>query len=1080
MKKFLLFLVIAIASISIGLTIYYFSTDNEVILIRNSYLVIEDGDTISTDGLVDFKYRDEHTKLAFSVGDTDGETILTYHEGENFFTTEVGKGGEGKIVIKTTNRNYPELVVNVLVCDGSEDYPYIISSADALSQIGKEGSKYTTSKSYKLGTNIIFPIADNSAWAPIASFSGVIDGNFYTISNITITDESAPVGMESVGFISTLENGAVIKNLYIKDLSIDVKDRANVGSVVGYNKGGTIQTTEVTGVIASTKTNLCYVGGIVGRNESDTNKAHIDRCGFEGKVIVKGFDDSEEPLNHNQVLGGVAGYNYGGVVSESYFRCVGEDQISIGTGLFGGIVGMNEEKDNLSANIYDCYCFLANGVDDMSYSKMGGIVYDNSCTNGTNSVMGNYYYCGENEDGLSKLTNGNIGSTRTRQDKEKISENNNKFFTKEIFGNLAKENFVTYSKMSTNEKRFWAFDSVWEVGPSYPLLNIHSAVGSTYLEEMTDIMSDNVIDTAEDLYSKLKANPTEVYVLRGQKEGDNWVMDFGGLDWVWGDENHPLFAFNGTLVGLTEGVIIKNLKIVNNILASEQEVINIGMFTNTQNAIFSRLHFENATITYDHENVDTRNVSNVGLLAGFAEDNTVYDVTIDGLTVDLAGKNFGGLFGSSKSIADKSYIANVTIKNVDTRNGYFVIAGGFVGENRTVITVDKVGEEFSYNTLENIQLYGNCVGGVAGRNYSTISYIDASGIKFVANENTEQKVFVGQKSIAFGGIAGTNDGNISNVYCNLNAELLSGRNYGISVGGLVGYNTGVLNFGYASGPQIKVTGDYSVYAGGLAGANNGGTILNSVVEKGSIDCSVENHNTKITNLSNVSIVGGLVGFDGKTTNNFSITGCVSYIKSLKGAFVGGLVGDANGIIEKSHSGNQSRTVTIKGFVAGGLAGIVPGKIRDCYTVCTLSGVYTNSSYDGVSSIVDLKVSTIGGFTAVLMNSDSEIKGCYAVVDFKDGGVRFSTCADLSSKYTQGKVVGGIYTTEGTVGLNNFGKIISTTDLNGTGDTSYQLFYKNIGSDDTSVWDVSKGGYPQLNNVDDHLPTARVTEPVEGE
>lgn len=1074
MKKFLLFLVIAIASISIGLTIYYFSTDNEVILIRSSYLVIEDGDTISTDGLVDFKYRDEHTKLTFSAGDVDGETILTYHEGENFFTTEVGKGGEGKIVITTTNRNYPELVVNVLVCDGSEDYPYIISSADALSQIGKEGSKYTTSKSYKLGANIIFPIADDSAWAPISTFSGVFDGNYYTISNITITNDSAPAGMESVGFISTLENGAVIKNLYIKDLSIDVADRANVGSVVGYNKGGTIQTTEVTGVISSTKTNLCYVGGIVGKNESDTGRARIDRCGYEGKVIVKGFDDAEEPLNHNQILGGVAGYNYGGVVSESYFRTVGEDQISIGTGLFGGIVGMNEEKDNLSANIYDCYCFLANGVEDTSYLKMGGVVYDNICMNTTNSVMGNYYYCGENEDGLSKLTNGNIGISRTRQDKEKISENNNNFFTKEIFGNLAKSNFVTYSKLTTNEKRFWAFDSVWEVSSSYPLLNIHSAMGSTYLEGMDDIKGDEVIDTPQELYSKLKTNPTGAYTLRGQKEGDLWIVDFGGIDWSWGDENHPLFAFNGTLAGPTEGVVIKNFKIVNNILASEQEIINVGMFSSTQNAVFSRLHFENATITYDHENVETRNVTNVGLLAGSAEDNTVYDVTIDGLTVDLAGKNFGGLFGISKSIANQFCIANVSVKNVDARNGYFVVAGGFVGENRTVITVDKVGEEFSYNTLENIQLYGNCVGGVAGRNYSTISYVDASGIKFVANENTDQKVF-GQKSVVVGAIAGTNEGNISNVYGNLNAEIASGRNYNVSVGGLVGFNMGVLNLGFASGPQIKVTGDYSVYAGGLAGANNGGRILSSVVEKGSIDCSVETHNTKITDLKNVSIVGGLVGFDGKTTDNFSISGCVSYITLVKGAFAGGLVGDANGIIEKSHCGSQSRTVAITGFVAGGLAGIVPGKIRDCYTVCTLSGVYTDSSYDGVSSIVDLKVSTIGGFTAVLMNSDSEIKGCYAVVNFKDGGVRFSTCADLSSKYTQGKVVGGIYTTEGTVGLNNFGKIISTTDLNGTGDTSYQLFYRNIGSDDTSVWDVSKGGYPQLDKVDELLPSERIVE-----
>ena len=136
MKKFLLFLVVAISAISIGLTIYYFSVDNEVIYIRSSFLVVEKGDTIATDGLVDFRYRDENTTLSFGVSDSSDPEVLVYNSGDGFFTAN--EGGESRIVIKTTNRNYPQLVVDVLVCDGSEEYPYIISTEEALLKVGRE------------------------------------------------------------------------------------------------------------------------------------------------------------------------------------------------------------------------------------------------------------------------------------------------------------------------------------------------------------------------------------------------------------------------------------------------------------------------------------------------------------------------------------------------------------------------------------------------------------------------------------------------------------------------------------------------------------------------------------------------------------------------------------------------------------------------------------------------------------------------------------------------------------------------------------------------------------------------------
>jgi hypothetical protein len=54
-----MFLVIAIAVVSLGLTIYYFSADNEVIYIKSSYIVIQKGGYIDNDDLLDFKNKSE-------------------------------------------------------------------------------------------------------------------------------------------------------------------------------------------------------------------------------------------------------------------------------------------------------------------------------------------------------------------------------------------------------------------------------------------------------------------------------------------------------------------------------------------------------------------------------------------------------------------------------------------------------------------------------------------------------------------------------------------------------------------------------------------------------------------------------------------------------------------------------------------------------------------------------------------------------------------------------------------------------------------------------------------------------------
>ena len=100
MKRFLMFLVIAIAAVSLGLTIYYFSADNEVIYIKSSYIVLQKGENLQTiegkNDLIDFKNRSEYTTLNYSL--EQDEEVLSYNE-EGFFLAV--NGGESRIVVKS-------------------------------------------------------------------------------------------------------------------------------------------------------------------------------------------------------------------------------------------------------------------------------------------------------------------------------------------------------------------------------------------------------------------------------------------------------------------------------------------------------------------------------------------------------------------------------------------------------------------------------------------------------------------------------------------------------------------------------------------------------------------------------------------------------------------------------------------------------------------------------------------------------------------------------------------------------------------------------------------------------------------
>ena len=195
--------------------------------------------------------------------------------------------------------------------------------------------------------------------------------------------------------------------------------------------------------------------------------------------------------------------------------------------------------------------------------------------------------------------------------------------------------------------------------------------------------------------------------------------------------------------------------------------------------------------------------------------------TISNLYINRTSQDNVGLFGYINS---GSTIKNIGLNNVDITGKYYV--GGLAGRNYSTIT-----NSYASGTVSG----KGSVGGLAG-NTRTISNSYASG------------TVSGEDSV--GGLAGVNEkeGTISNSYATGNVNG-TGTGTGNYVGGLVGNNFGGISNSYATG-NVNGTGNY---VGGLLGVNEKeGTISNSYASG---------------TVSGRDSVGGLVGYNTRTISN---------------------------------------------------------------------------------------------------------------------------------------------------------------------------------------------------------------------
>ena len=175
------------------------------------------------------------------------------------------------------------------------------------------------------------PVAScGGAYTLLYGLSGTFDGQGHEIRDLFINcpDEFA------VGLLGYLDEGGIIKNVGV--VNVTVVGHNVVGSLVGYNNGGTVSNCYSTGNV----TGHAAIGGLVGRN-------------YAGN-ISNSYSTGSVSGESSTGIGGLVGQQHPDcTISNSYSTCSVAGDLDIGSGDIGGLVGDNYFVENVISSFWD-------------------------------------------------------------------------------------------------------------------------------------------------------------------------------------------------------------------------------------------------------------------------------------------------------------------------------------------------------------------------------------------------------------------------------------------------------------------------------------------------------------------------------------------------------------------------------------------------------------------------------------------------------------------------------------------------------------------------------------------------------
>ncbi len=340
--------------------------------------------------------------------------------------------------------------------DGSKENPYLIATVGDLQQVAQGPDK-----AYKI-VNDLDMSKSASYWTPVSNFTGVLDGDGYTIYNLGIktTDSHA-------GLFGTLDNLGIAKNLVFVKPNIQLTSGnqyagilagessydytgngtdANVDSVFVYdatisgtadaNIGGLVGCQSLNSIIANSSfqgnidaPNASLVGGIVGKQRTGStvtaSYANVNAVASSSLGGIVGEAGSVQDgctvinceargtLKAENNVGGIMGYSYANSINKciSHADIVATNATSWGGYAAGGIVGGLDPDWSAS----DSYTVINNCVFDGTLKAFvaGTVEVSNPAT--THLIVGKTiadetYEAGETPRTEARL-NGNYATT---------------------------------------------------------------------------------------------------------------------------------------------------------------------------------------------------------------------------------------------------------------------------------------------------------------------------------------------------------------------------------------------------------------------------------------------------------------------------------------------------------------------------------------------------------------------------------------------------------------------------------------------------------------------------------------------
>ena len=682
MKKFIVFVLMLIVSVSIGTTVYYFVRDNEELSIDcESVVYINAGESFEISAVL------KNAKIGNSVEVTSlNEEVLSRDPGMDNPVVEskafyAEKGGAAILEVKTQKGSISTVYITVYVGDGGESTPYYIDSEDDLLKIGTES--FSSSANYLLLKDIalsgpITPILNGS------EFTGSLNGNGFTISGLKIVEDNS---ISLAGLFSRIGSTGVVTNLNVTNVNIN-GSYEGVGAICAINEGTISRCNITSGEIVNTKVGeneTAYVstGGVCGIvRYSDSSVGRIDRC--YSNINVTGTN----------YVGGLSGKNEGGIVINSYVNLGKNGMIktTASKSNIGGLVGLNIylNKDEILriSTIKNCYVYgnvvQEDGTEDVMRADLVGYSVDASkdslnnlmgvyAVNSTNTI--NYSLTESISNDKSKIYNGRGVYSKMEfiQETDKIQKVNSAALKSFLPNQLDETKVVTEADLV-----MWDFVNVWLVNEEdgLPMLNKNGADVPDELDKKSDFSK---ISSEEDLERVRRA------INKEYSETDTLLKDISKITYFYLDKDITLtkdFTPIGTSKNPFKGTFEGNGKKI------------IGL-----------------------------NVS---------------DVVIDGLTTE----KYAGLFGE---ISKNSVVQNLTIVDAKTSEKA-LYAGAVAAQNNGVIkncvvTIEEIEDEVSKkDKARNDILATYAVGGVCGRNYGTIESCSVDGVtvQLKGDENAER------------------------------------------------------------------------------------------------------------------------------------------------------------------------------------------------------------------------------------------------------------------------------------------------------------------------------------------------------